>query len=203
MSSMQLNASKCPDPDERPPLSEAYLVQYVLDTCANVQEAIQAASVVRLSQNECASHYLVADGTGDCAALEFLDGQFVYYNSETLPVKALANAPYAAGITFIEQDVIPLDNPGESVERVASAADKIKGFRPGGGVSAVEYSLEVLTQTVVAPKKCGATCSTNRIRDGMSCSTSRSGRSTSEPWPTRRSGAYRSVVLTSPVRLHC
>ena len=90
MSSMQLNASKCPDPDERPPLSEAYLVQYVLDNCANVQEAIQAASVVRLSQYECASHYLVADETGDCAAFEFLDGQFVYYNGETFPVKRLS-----------------------------------------------------------------------------------------------------------------
>jgi len=153
MSSMQLNASKCPDPDERPPLSEAYLVQYVLDTCANVQEAIQAASVVRLSQDECASHYLVADETGDCAALEFLDGQFVHYNGETLPVKALANAPYAAGIIFIEQGVIPADNPGESVERVAAAADKIEGFRADGGVSPVDYSFEVLTETVVAPKE--------------------------------------------------
>jgi len=153
MSTMQLNASECPDPDERPPLSEAYLVQYILDTCANVQEAIQAASVVRLSQNECASHYLVADETGDCAAFEFLNRQFVYYNGESLPVKALANAPYGAGIIFIEQGVIPVDNPGESVERVAAAADKIEGFRPDGDVSPVEYSFEVLTETVVASKK--------------------------------------------------
>lgn len=153
MSTMQLNVSKCPDPDERPPLSEAYLVQYILDTCANVQEAIQAASVVRLSQNECSSHYLVADEFGDCAAFEFLNGEFVYYNGETLPVRALANAPYVAGIIFIEQGVIPADNPGESVQRVAAAAGKIEAYRPEGGVSPVDYSLEVLAETVSAPKK--------------------------------------------------
>jgi choloylglycine hydrolase len=153
MSSMQLNASKCLDPDERPPLSEAYLVQYILDTSANVQEAIQTASLVRLSQSECASHYLIADEIGDCAALEFLDGHFVYYNGETLPIKALANAPYAAGLMFIKQGVIPANNPGESVERVAAAADKVEGFRPDGGISPVDYSFEVLTETVVAPKK--------------------------------------------------
>ena len=72
MSSMQLNASRCPDPDERPPLREGFLVQYVLDTCANVEEAIQSVSDVRLASNECTSHFLVVDETGDCAALEFL-----------------------------------------------------------------------------------------------------------------------------------
>lgn len=153
MSTMQLNASRCPDPDERPPLSEAYLVQYLLDTCASVQDAIQAASVVRLSQKECASHYLMADETGDCAAFEFLDGQFVYYNRETLPVKALANAPYAAGITFMDQGIPPADNPGRSVERVADAASKIESFHPEAGVLPVDYAFTVLTETVVAPKK--------------------------------------------------
>lgn len=153
MSTMQLNASRCPDPDERPPLSEAYLVQYVLDTCGSVQEAIQAVSLVRLTQHECASHYLVADQSGECATIEFLDGQFVYHTGANLPVRALANAPYAAGVAFIEKGVIPADNPGSSVERVAAAASKIEGFRPESGVSPVDYSLEVLTETVVAPKK--------------------------------------------------
>ena len=153
MSTMQLNASRCPDPDERPPLSEANLVQYILDTCANVQEAISATSNVRLAQNECASHYMVADQTGDCVAFEFLDGEFVYYTGETLPVKALANAPYATGIAYIETGVVPADNPGESVQRVAAAAYKIENYEPYEGISPIDYSFSVLTETVVAPKK--------------------------------------------------
>ncbi len=127
------------------------MVQFLLDICANVQEAIQLASTVRLAQNECKSHYLVADETGDCAAFEFLNGEFVYFNGETLPVKALANAPYAAGIAYIERGVVPVDNPGASVERVAAATDKVKGCEPGAGVSPVDYSVDVLTEVVVAP----------------------------------------------------
>lgn len=153
MSTMQLNASRCPDPDERPPFSEANLVQYVLDTCASVEEVIAAVSVLRLAQSECASHYLVADENGGCVTIEFLEGNLVYHTGETLPVKALANAPYAAGIAFIEQGVVPADNPGQSVERVAAAAAKINSFRPDGGANPVDYSLEVLTETVAAPKR--------------------------------------------------
>jgi penicillin V acylase-like amidase (Ntn superfamily) len=153
ISTMQLNASRCPDPDERPPFSEAFIVQFLLDSCANVQEAIRLASTVRLAQNECKSHYLIADETGDCAAVEFLNGEFVYYNGDTLPVKALANAPYSAGIAYIEQGVVPADNPGASVERVAAAADKANAFEHSSGVSPVDYSLDVLTEVVIAPKK--------------------------------------------------
>jgi len=153
VSTMQLNASRCPDADARPPLSEAGLVQYLLDTCASVQEALAVAQEVRLAQNECGSHYLLGDEAGDCAAIEFLDGKFVSYHGETLPVRALANATYASGVTYLEQGVVPADNPGESVERVAAAADKMKTFNPDGGVSPIDYSLAVLTETVVAPKK--------------------------------------------------
>jgi len=54
-STMQLNASKGPGPDQRPPLGEAYLVQYLLDTCATVQEVIRAVPPIRLAPYECAS----------------------------------------------------------------------------------------------------------------------------------------------------
>jgi len=153
MSTMQLNASRCPDADERPPLSEALLVQYMLDTCGSVREAIAAMVPVRLAQQECASHYMLADATGDCAAFEFLDGQLIVHHGETLPVQALANAPYAAGVDYMEQGLVPADNPGASVERVAAAADKMARYEPDQGVSPVDYSFGVLTETVVAPKK--------------------------------------------------
>lgn len=153
MSTMQLNASRCPPPDERPPLSEAYLVQYLLDTCSSVEEAIEAVSLVRLAQHECASHYMVVDENGACATIEFLDGRCVIHTGENLPVRALANAPYAAGIAYMEKGIVPADNPGRSVQRVAGAARKIDSFRPGPGVSPVDYSFGVLTETVVTPRR--------------------------------------------------
>jgi hypothetical protein len=98
------------------------------------------------------SHYLIADQDGRCAAIEYLDGRFVYYTGDEMPVKAMANATYAAGPAYIERGVFPALNPGASVERVAACADKIERFGADPGASPVGYSLSVLTETVVAPK---------------------------------------------------
>ena len=152
VSSMELRGSKLPKPDERAPLGIANWVQYVLDTCGSVQEAIQVDALVRVQDEEIPNHYLIADKDGQCAAIEFLGGRFVCYTGETLPIKALANATYAAGPAYIEQGIIPALNPGKSVERVAAAADKIRRFGTEPGASPVNYSLGVLTETVVAPK---------------------------------------------------
>jgi penicillin V acylase-like amidase (Ntn superfamily) len=153
MSSMQLLASKCPEPDERPPVGEAYLVQYVLDTCSNVEEAIEAVKLVRLPPHECATHFMVADKTGGCAAIEFLEGDLVYHTGETLPYRAMANAPYQAGVAFIEEGIIPEDNPGRSVERVAGAVERMEAFDPDQGTSPVDYSFSTLAETVVDAKE--------------------------------------------------
>jgi choloylglycine hydrolase len=152
VSTMALEGSEYAQPDERPPLGTATWVQYVLDTCSSVQEAIQVDSQVRL-QDETPNHYLVVDAEGHCAAIEFLDGRFVCHTGEALPIKALANATYASGVTFVEQGVIPEWNPGASVQRVAAAAKMTQDFSSDIDVSPVDYALGVLTETVVAPKK--------------------------------------------------
>ena len=82
MSTMQLMASQCPEPDERPPFGEASLVQYVLDTCATVEEVIAAVAHVRVAQHECASHYLATDPSGASVTIEFLDGESAYHTGE-------------------------------------------------------------------------------------------------------------------------
>lgn len=152
VASMELRASTLPPPDERPPLGISTWVQYVLDTCGSVQEAVQVDAQVRVEDKEIPSHYLIADKDGHSAAIEYLGGRYVYYTGEEMPVKAMANATYAAGVAYIEQGIIPAMNPGASVERVAAAADKIRRFGTEPGASPVDYSLGVLTETVVAPK---------------------------------------------------
>jgi choloylglycine hydrolase len=125
----------------------------VLDTCGSVQEATRVNSLVRLYDDaDSPCHFLVADADGDCAVFEYLDGRFVCYQGGNLPVKALANATYAASLAFVEEGLVPAFNPGRSVERVAAAARKIDSFDMGLGISPVDYSLKVLTETVVAPK---------------------------------------------------
>jgi len=154
MTSMQLMVSELPEPDERFPFDAGFLIQYVLDTCGNVEEAIQRVSLVRLvDDGDSPSHFLVADAVGNCAGIEYLGGELVCHTGDDLPIKAMANATYGASLAFVERGVPPQFNPGESVERVAAAADKMDGFRPDPGVSPVDYSLAVLTETVAAPKK--------------------------------------------------
>ena len=72
----------------------------MLDTCGTVEEVIAADPQVRIF--ETVDHYLVADRQGNCAAIEFLDGQMVYHTGEKLPVKALTNSTYEGSIRVLE-----------------------------------------------------------------------------------------------------
>jgi choloylglycine hydrolase len=151
VSSMQLVVGRWPDADERPPIADGVWVQYILDTCDTIEEAVQMASAVRVEDQHYTSHYLVADARGDCAAFEYLDGELVYHVGEDAPVKAMANAPYAAGPAFMEEGVRPEPNPGESVERVAAACARIESYDAGRDTSAIDYAFDTLRKAVVAP----------------------------------------------------
>jgi len=150
---MQLNSSECPRPDERPPLSEGLLVQYALDTCADVEEAIAKISVVRLARNECASHFLIADAEGNGAAIEFLDGRFVCHTGEDLPVKAMTNMRYERALAALERGGPRWwwSNPGASAERFAGAAARIENYDASRDTSAVSYAFGTLVDVVAAP----------------------------------------------------
>ena len=63
-SGMQLSVTGCPAADERYPVSSPTWTQYVLDTCATVDEVIAAQDSLRLRGD--AVHFLVADSTGAC-----------------------------------------------------------------------------------------------------------------------------------------
>lgn len=151
VSTMQLMTTEFPPADERPPVSSGTLVQYVLDTCGNIAEVARVDSLLRLADDD--SHYLVTDATGETAVIEYIGGRMLFYMGDDLPVKALANAPYSACLTYVNEGVIPAFNPGASVERVAAADYESKAFDPEQGVSPVDYSMRILTETVVAPKK--------------------------------------------------
>jgi penicillin V acylase-like amidase (Ntn superfamily) len=92
ISTMALGVTENPAPDERPPLSSSFWVQYQLDNHSTVDEVLASESEVRIADT--VDHYLVCDRTGDCATIEFLEGELVYHRGETLPAKALTNSTY-------------------------------------------------------------------------------------------------------------
>lgn len=151
VSSMELVASELPEPDERPPVAIGLWVQYVLDTCATVGEAVAVDSLVRVQDVPAPSHYLVTDAEGKSAVIEYLDGEFVSYTGDDLPVEALANCPYASALAYIDEGVLPEDNPGESAERVAAAGERIESYDADRDTSAVDYAFETLIHVVGAP----------------------------------------------------
>ncbi len=88
ISTMQLDDTKVPPPDGRPSLISAAWVQYVLDTCATVDDIVAAERHVRINYG--VDHYLACDATGACMTIEFLEGKPVYHRGEDLPLPALA-----------------------------------------------------------------------------------------------------------------
>jgi choloylglycine hydrolase len=98
---MWLEETVYPEPDARAALDCLQWVQYMLDTCATVAEVVAAQNQVRVAAaNAALLHYLVADASGACAAVEFLGGETVIHTGEALPAKALANDPYEHDLAF-------------------------------------------------------------------------------------------------------
>ena len=88
---LELAASEYPEPDERPALTMGGWVQYVLDTCGSVAEAIQEDSKVRIEDHGPPNHYLILDAKGNCASMEWFDVRLKCRTGERLPIKAMSN----------------------------------------------------------------------------------------------------------------
>ena len=152
-STMQLASGEYPEPDERLPLNDGNWVQYILDTCGSVEEAIRVSSQVRVEDSGAPSHYLLADEGGNCAAIEYIDGEYVCHTGEELPVTAMANMPYARSAYAFEHGSTRWwwSNPGQSAERVAAAEQRSRDFAARNDVSAVDYAFGTLVYYVAAP----------------------------------------------------
>jgi penicillin V acylase-like amidase (Ntn superfamily) len=140
ISTMALNGTHHPAPDERPPLFSPLWIQYQLDTCATLEEVMANDSRVRIADT--VDHYLVCDRSGACATVEFLDGKTVFHTGEAMPVEALANTPYSRSVDAWQAGRLS----GDSLKRFGIAADRVTGFQPMDAPSAVAYAFETLEQ---------------------------------------------------------
>ncbi len=96
LTTMSLDETRQPTADARPPLDSGEWVQYILDTCATVEEVIATDSQVRIFTVD---HYLIGDRFGNAAVIEFLDGRMVSHTAPNLPVAALTNNVYEDSCT--------------------------------------------------------------------------------------------------------
>jgi len=93
-------------------------------------------------------HYLVADATGDAAALEFLDGKLVVHRGAAMPVRTLANSTYANSVAAFER----AKGKGEVPTSVSSLDRFVRAAMLAGGGNAdpIVRAFEVLA-TVAQP----------------------------------------------------
>jgi len=138
MSTMALGKTRNPAPDSRPPLQSAMWMQYLLDSYSTVEEVISSDAQVRIKDT--VDHYLVCDRTGDCAVIEFLDGEMVYHTGESLPVAVLTNHSYEQSVEAWREG----SSDNESLNRFATAADRVTSFEPTSAESAVEATFDTL-----------------------------------------------------------
>ena len=150
--SMELLKSEFPEPDERPPFPIGFWAQYVLDTCATVEEAIQVDSKVRIQDEAPPNHFLIADANGNCAAVEWVDGECVTYTGTSLPVKAMSNMRYGYALAAYKRGGPRFwwSNPGQSAERFAEAQARNQSFDASRDTNAVNYAFGTLLN-VAAP----------------------------------------------------
>jgi len=143
LSTMSLYDTEYPAPDERPPLDSGEWMQYVLDTCATVEDVIASDELVRIITVD---HYLVADGLGNRAAVEFLDGEMVVTTGDDMAVPVLTNTVYsqAEGLWSWMRRTGDYSSLGGSLARFCLAADRVEGFVSTDDESAVAYAFDTL-----------------------------------------------------------
>lgn len=151
--SMQLLAAEFPEPDERGPLTIGTWAQYALDTCGSVEEVVHTDATVRIEDAAPPVHFLVADAEGNCAAIEWLDGELVCHTGDALPVRAMTNMPYARALAAYERGGPHWwwSNPGRSAERFATAGKRNRSYDASRHPDPMSYAFTTLVELVSAP----------------------------------------------------
>lgn len=128
-----LNETEYPAQDSRPTVSMLQWLQYQLDNFSTARQVIESNSMVRIAHplSNVGMHYFICDRVGNNAVIEFLDGKFVCYTGEDLPVKVLANSTYE-------------DSLDHKSARFNKAAALIDDYDTEGSQDSISYAFHVL-----------------------------------------------------------
>ena len=148
---MQLVATKYPVPDSRPAISRSQWIQYQLDNFSTVKEIIASDSMLRIASGMGPGiHFLCVDREGNCATIEFLEGNLVYHTKDAMPFKVLTNSTYEDSVEFYrthEESVkeFPMPIGSASRYRFIRAASMIEKFKADPSKSMVNYAFDILS----------------------------------------------------------
>jgi penicillin V acylase-like amidase (Ntn superfamily) len=147
---MWLEEAEYPPADDRPSLQNLQWIQYQLDLSATVDDVIAGDSRVRIArEGQARVHFLVADSSGACAAIEFIGGRMVVHAGERMPAPVLTNDTYDRSVAFMETHqgfggAAPIPLSRSSLDRFVRAAAAVSEFDPEAGDGPVDYAFGVL-----------------------------------------------------------
>jgi penicillin V acylase-like amidase (Ntn superfamily) len=110
-----------PPADRRPPVNELQWIQYQLDTCGSVKDALKSDRAIRISRLFFDLHYLIADRKGAVAVVEFEAGKMRTFTRGELPVSVLADSGYEESIRGLG---LRADSQGERAVREGTPSDE-------------------------------------------------------------------------------
>jgi penicillin V acylase-like amidase (Ntn superfamily) len=145
---MTLDETRYGEDDSRPRMFMMLWIQYQLDNFDSVEQVL--ANLSEFSLDGWGWHFLVSDRKGDCAVIEFLEGQPLIYSGEALPVPALCNSPYLRETKELEEfegfgGTREVDLGDDSVPRFVHAAHMLKAYERNPSGSALDYAFEILS----------------------------------------------------------
>ena len=140
---MLLEGSQYPS-DSRPSLTELQWIQYQLDCSASVADVLASDQRVRIQPGSTPLHFLVADRTGRCAVIEFLNGQLVSHTDSSLPVAALTNDTYDTSLAYAATISPGRADHVSSLGRFVQAAASVRNFTQSYVADPISYAFSAL-----------------------------------------------------------
>lgn len=125
VSTMFLEETAAPKPSSKPVLDGGVWLQYLLDTCATVDEVVDAVDRFGV---DTVNHHLFCDRNGRCAIIEFLDGKSHCRTGEQVPVSVLTNSVYDKSLAALGQATIDETDLFRSLARFRSVAECVAAF---------------------------------------------------------------------------
>lgn len=131
----------------QPRLFQMQWIQYHLDTYSTVEQVIRSASLIL--PDGWPWHFFVADKSGNCATLEYIDNSLVVHTGETLPVTALCNSTYEEELTRLNRyegfgGRKSIDLNDKTIPRFVRAAHMLNVYDPEAQPSAADYVFDIL-----------------------------------------------------------
>src|SRR4029450_10129598 len=145
---MWLEATRYPADPALPGVGSLEWIQHQLDTAGSVAEVAENARRLRI-ESGAKLHYLTCDASGDCASVEYLDGNAVVHSRASLPLRALTNHTYAESLAYARSVAglggsQPVPTGEGSLERFARGAALARQFVPRSGPEDFRFAFGVM-----------------------------------------------------------